>query len=62
MLDRIKKHFTRDTRKRVKFFSGSADKNLKAYVVKENYSTYILELPDGNVVKKKKTQVELLSG
>ena len=60
MLDKIKKAFTKDERVKVKFFSGKAGKKLTARVIKENNKTYILELSDGNIIKKKKHQVEVI--
>jgi len=42
---------------KVKFWSCKKNMEIEGDVIKENHYTYILRLPDGNVIKKKKRQV-----
>lgn len=48
-------------KKKVQFHSGKVNKTLVAEVLEERKTNYLLKLPDGNVIKKKKTQVELIT-
>ena len=44
----------------IKLQSGKTDKELTAKVISESKYVYKLELPDGNIIKKKTKQVEVV--